>query len=73
MFWLVDGNIVVAKTDDVYTISGELKSYYGTTIKVNYTGAVTVVVSESSSEAPAAKVARKANVRSAAKPLKLRK
>ena len=72
MFWLVDGNIVVAKAGDEYTISGELKSYYGTTVKVSYTGAVTVVVSESSSEAPAAKVARKA-VRSAAKPLKLRK
>ena len=73
MFWLVDGSVEVAKTDDVYTISGELKSYYGTTIKVNYTGAVTVLTAETESEAPAAKVARKANVRSAAKPLKLRK
>ena len=73
MFWLVDGNIVVAKAGDEYTISGELKSYYGTTVKVSYTGVVTVPAAESESEAPAAKVARKANVRSAAKPLKLRK
>ena len=73
MFWLVDGNIVVAKAGDEYTISGELKSYYGTTVKVSYTGAVTVLAAETESEAPAAKVARKANVRSAAKPLKLRK
>ena len=72
MFWLVDGNIVVAKSGDEYAISGELKSYYGTTVKVSYTGAVTVLVAETESEAPAAKVARKA-VRSAAKPLKLRK
>ena len=72
MFWLVDGNIVVAKSGDEYAISGELKSYYGTTVKVSYTGAVTVLTAETESEAPAAKVARKA-VRSAAKPLKLRK
>lgn len=73
IYWLVDGNIVVAKAGDEYTISGELKSYYGTTVKVSYTGAVTVLTAETESEAPAAKVARKANVRSAAKPLKLRK
>ena len=72
MFWLVDGNIVVAKAGDEYTISGELKSYYGTTVKVSYTGVVTVPAAESESEAPAAKVARKA-VRSAARPLQLRK
>ena len=72
IYWLVDGNIVVAKAGDEYTISGELKSYYGTTVKVSYTGAVTVLAAETESEAPAAKVARKA-VSSAAKPLKLRK
>lgn len=73
IFWLEDGSVEVAKTGDEYTISGELKSHYGTTVKLNYIGAVTVSVSESSSEAPASKVARKANARSAAKPLKLRK
>lgn len=54
-YWLNDGTLTVSETDGVYTIEGTLKSYYGSEISVNYTGAVTLEVYDDADEAPAAK------------------
>lgn len=54
-YWLTDGTLTVSKADDVYTISGTLKSYYGSKISIIYKGAVTLEVYDDADEAPAAK------------------
>lgn len=55
IYWITDGKLDVSETDGIYTISGALKSYYGSTININYTGAITLEVYGEAEGAPAAK------------------
>ena len=38
--WIVNGTLNVQVADGVYTITGKLTSYYGSTVNVSYTGAI---------------------------------
>ena len=38
--WIVNGTLNVQVADGVYTITGKLTSYYGSTVNVSYTGAL---------------------------------
>ena len=38
--WITDGSLNVQVANGVYTITGTLTSYYGSTVNVSYTGAI---------------------------------
>lgn len=51
-YWIVGGSIKVALNGNTYNISGALKSYYGSTINVSYTGAIPHKTGEVTTAAP---------------------
>lgn len=62
VYWLSEGELNINKTDDGYTIAGTLKSHFGSTITINYTGKADVQIydeGEESEAAPAAKTVRR--------------
>lgn len=62
VYWLSEGELNINKTDDDYTITGTLKSHFGSTITINYTGKADVQIydeGEESEAAPAAKTVRR--------------
>lgn len=62
IYWLSEGELNINKTDDGYTIAGTLKSHFGSTITINYTGKADVKVygeNEEFEAAPAAKTVRR--------------
>ena len=62
VYWLSEGELNINKTDDGYTIDGTLKSHFGSTITINYTGKADVQIydeGEESEAAPAAKTVRR--------------
>ncbi len=56
VFYLTEGNIVVAESEGTYTITGDVVSALGTNIDFTYTGAITITdETETASAAPAKK------------------